>query len=239
MKLWIAKPEPGASRLAKALKESGVSEKDFLVAPVMEINAPKVMPHFCGALLETLDAILVTSPHALRYVAQYSVLKHLPAYVVGKRAQTALKALGHDGEIHSFKEVEDCLAVLKKAKNKPKHLLYVSGEHIARDVEEPLEAMGVTCERVITYRQTAAQELSSELIEAIRDHAIMHVTLTSPRIALLCSTLAQRFGGQVGEIVALCQSEAIAKVAEGVGFEVQHIADTPTADAMVELIKKR
>jgi uroporphyrinogen-III synthase len=197
-----------------------VKKEQLLVASVMEITSPETLPYFCSARLGTLDALLITSPHALRYVAQYGALKHLPAYVVGARAQVALRKFGHEGEIFIFDDSAACLDALKALKNKP------------------LEEMGSTCERVITYRQAAAQTLPDALIAAIRDHTISHVTLTSPRIALLCSTLAQRYGGLVGEITALCQSKQIAKVGTGVGFERKYVASEPTADAMVELVKK-
>ncbi|MBN6822197.1 uroporphyrinogen-III synthase, partial [Methylobacterium organophilum] len=88
MRIWVARPEPGATRTGAALADLGHAP---LVAPVLAVRptaaAPPVGP-FAALLLTSANAVSALRP-ALR---DAPALRGLPVFAVGARTAALARA---------------------------------------------------------------------------------------------------------------------------------------------------
>ncbi len=237
---WIPKPEPGASLFAKEVKAIDMSP---FVEPVMTIEGPKECPAVEKALIKPETALLISSPHALQFCSLVEPLKKMPAYAVGARAEAMLQKQGHKGYLMMLPTIDDVLEIIEKKRDeahftKITDVLYFSGEHISRDITEPLEKLDIHVHRKITYQQKAASDLSDVLVKKIKDKQVQFVCLTSPRMASLCAHLLKKHDIDPEDIIAVCQSSNIAKEAMQSGFERRLLASIPNNKGLINSLKK-
>lgn len=211
MRLVITRPAEDAAHLAAELQRLGHEPEIY---PLLEIKfQPLPFPPLEGA------ALIVTSRNALRglvhSITPDEALYSRPLYAVGE-------ATAHFASQHGFQDVRTGAGTAKDlvplitGSTKPNAgvLLYLTGEHLAYDLEMALAAEGFSVRRVITYEAQEASEASlSDFISKLQSGVIDGVILMSPRTATIFAKVFDRvkLSQDPGNITCYCLSESIAK----------------------------
>lgn len=211
----LTRPQQDSNALADRLAEHGIAS---IISPVIMIK-----PHTVTLPDAPIDAILLTSRHALHAVAGLT----MPCYAVG--AQTALAAQQCGLHVAAQAETAEALLPLLPAN---KTYFYPSGAHISHDFEP------FTITRAVAYSAEAATMLSAPALHAIRNRTLDGVVLFSARSARIFSELLTQHGlqEQAGNLNVYCLSGAVAQHCNALKWKHIYISSAPTQQAMVELL---
>ncbi len=211
MHVLLTRPKADTSAMAAALANIGV---EVTSAPLLEIEFEPIPP----SALAGADGIVATSRNAIRALAASEaadVARTLPIYAVGE----ATARLARD---NGFARIEAGpgdgvrLVPLLEASygGRGATLIHPAGDHIAVDLQLPLQTAGITLRRVLAYRSIAAQHLPEAVVSLIRRADLDAVILMSPRSAATWARLlVQDAPGAVDGIRRLthvCMSPAVA-----------------------------
>jgi uroporphyrinogen-III synthase len=236
MRLIVTRPEPDATRSAKALIRLG---HEAILSPMLDIiTDPKAkIP------TRAYQAVLATSSNAVRALAARAVRPvtvDVPLFAVGDQTALEAKRAGF-GAARSAGGALDDLVALVGAELTPAAgpLLYAAGEEQAGDLAAKLRERGFEVETAILYRAEPRPRLAQVAEAGLKEGTVDGVLLYSRRSAAAFA-LALRAGGlaPLGKNVAcFCISasaaEAVAKVAEGKILTAEH-PDQLALFAMIE-----
>jgi uroporphyrinogen-III synthase len=209
VKLFILRPEPGASETAERALAMGL---DPVVAPLFVIGAIAGPPVDAGRY----DAVLLTSANGARQAP--AGLTHLPCFAVGERTAAAAREAGFD-RIRAGR-FDGSAAAAMMASAGVKRALHLCGrDHVA------IEAEGVEIERRAVY---SAEPLPRERFDGPAV-AMLH----SARAGLRFAELA---GAKAGIAIAAISRSAAA--AAGEGWAAKAVATMPRDQALLELAAK-
>ncbi|NNU16100.1 uroporphyrinogen-III synthase [Parvularcula sp. ZS-1/3] len=223
--ILVTRPEPGASDLVSRLTEAKAGR--IFSAPMSTIEAT-------GGEVDQGDAsaLLITSPRAITHA---DPLPELPVYAVGPASAEAARKAGLTvaGEGQSTVD-ETFLALIPDGTR----LLHLSGERLATDPREPLEARGVRYRRQFVYAARAPQEAPAALADFLASNSPHFVTFLS---ALAAENFARLVRNRnLPPLAALCLSPRIAQTAEASGtFENVFTATDPDPALFVDFVSSR
>ncbi len=203
--------------MAKACADYGITP---ILCPLL-----KIIP-LDAVTLPAYDSILLTSPHGLTDWALSQLTPNSRFHVVGSRAREKVMQHAH----HVVTEAENIAvlsATLFTTLEKGHRVMYLSGEHINRDLAEEFAARAIHFSRVITYRAEAATTLTQETTRALGALPLPAIFLGSSRTAQIMASLIDN-KEKLSALQAVCLSPAIAEVARSLGFGHQFTA--PKAD---------
>ncbi len=236
MRLLITRPLDDAARQAEQLRVLGHTP---LIFPLLEIVYADLTP----LRLQDVQALIVTSRNALRGLSRngaFETAKSLPVYCVGESTGELARDFGFARVISGEGRAGDLVAaILHSAKPEDGALLYLTGKHLAFDLETPLVEAGFFVPRAICYE---ARELhpgrAAALAEMIRGREIDGAVLMSPRTAQIFAQIIKRFDlmREAGAITCYCYSEAIARPLEGLYGLTIAISSHPKEADMLKLI---
>ncbi|WP_375462866.1 uroporphyrinogen-III synthase [uncultured Methylobacterium sp.] len=232
MRIWVARPEPGASRTAERLAALGHRP---LVAPVLTVRPT-------GASLPqgAVDAILLTSANALAALlatTEVSSLQGIPVFAVGART-AALALRARLGPVEAGAGDAAALAVLIAARLRPgARLLHVAGAERKAEPAATLSAAGYAFETLVAYAAEPLAHLPEAAAAALGAKppgldAALHYSRRSATVAL---ELAQG-AGQGGAFRALrhyCLSDDVAAALETSGITARFVAARPREDDLL------
>jgi len=234
MRLLVTRPEPDASRQAKALAARGHRP---VLAPLLSIETIDGVP----LELDGAAGLMVTSRNALRALAshrEFARAMRLPLFAVGDATAREAAALGFTN-ITAGRGTGEALARQIAATLVPGTgpLVHLSGETVAFDLKSALEAKGFTVRQPILYRSVPADELSPEALSLLQAGRLDGVILMSPRTATTFVGLVERYGlvTQASRLVCYCLSGAVAKAAEPLGAKAA-VAAGPREDDILALV---
>jgi uroporphyrinogen-III synthase len=234
MRLIVTRPEPDASRTARALIRLGHTA---ILSPMLDIvPEPKVkLPK------REFQALLVTSSNAVRSLSG-AFDRTLPVFAVGDRTALEAKRAGFATVRSAGGAVED-LAALAAAELSPSDapLLHAAGRDQAGDLAGLLQARGFAVECVVVYRAEPRARLADVATTALEDGSVDGVLLYS-RHASEAFTAALRGGGLTPlseRIVCYCISAGAAEPLAAVTAGGIAVADAPNQLSLFALIESK
>jgi len=234
MRLLVTRPEPDATRQARALTERG---HEAVLAPLLAIEFLPETP----LELDGTQALIVTSRNALRALAAHPQLPDalaLPLIAVGEATAKAAAQLGFL-DVTTGPGTAEGLATLIpesfRADGGP--LVHISGEKIAFDLRSRLEAKGFAVRRLIVYRAVAAKVLPPKALASLKAGELDGLILMSPRTAASLVRLVFAHGAatEASRLNCYCLSRAVAREAEPLKAPLK-IASRPREEDILALI---
>lgn len=231
MTLLVTRPEPGASACKSALEALG---HRVLADPLLRIAlaAPK-------GPLDDARSLIVTSRYALDWVRTAPAgSRALPVFAVGPATARAARDMGFT-EVHEGPGTAAGLAetIARLVAPGPGALAYLSGEHVAFDIEDQLARHGLAVRREIVYSAVTADRLSPATRAAMAEGGIGAVLLMSARTARTYVTLVMRDGLEslVRGVPHLCLSGDVGRPLEPLALPDVRLTAKPSSDAMIWL----
>lgn len=171
----VTRPLPQARATAERLSALGYAP---VLSPMLRYEALVPPP---TVDLTGVQAILLTSAHAVPGLANATEERETPILAVGDRTATAARDAGF---LHVRSAEGDAVALGKLAATLIPGggtILHVRGEHVSRSPLQYLKNFETS--EIVVYRSEQAGELSSEAISALEHRRIAAILVYSPRTA--------------------------------------------------------
>lgn len=230
MRLLLTRPEPGAARTARRLREAGHS---VICDPMLRIEA-KEAPRPAGSF----DAIAFTSANGV--ACFHGDVPDLPVFAVGARTAQAART-------HGFARVTACegdaralAARLSADLPRSARILHPAGEDRAVDLAALVADAGLEIVTWEVYRARPAEALSAETRAALAQDRLDGVLHLSPRTAgaLLACVTAAGLMEPFARLRHFCLSPAVAAVLARADVAAS-VAPVPEENALLALIEER
>lgn len=232
MRVWVARPEPGAARTGEALAAQGHMP---LVAPVLVVR-PTGDPLPEGPF----DGLVLTSANAVPALQDAAPLRGLPVFAVGTRT-AALAMRAGLGPVHAGAGDGIGLAALVRGTMPPGvRLLHAAG---SERKDEPAAALASAGYRLATHVAYAAHALPAlpEAVAAALDRgaldAALHYSRRSATVALGLAEMAG-YGGAFRALRHYCLSADVAAPLEADGIPVHFVAAQPREADLLEALAR-
>lgn len=237
MRVLVTRPEPEASRFAEALRKNG---HEPLLAPLLS-HSNLTPPADLDTLLETSQAVLLTSVNGVRTLAEATKRRDLRLLVVGDATAEAAERLGFHDTLSASGDVT-ALAVLVRKQVRPEAgpLLHAGGVVTAGDLVGQLAAAGYSITHLALYETRLVETLPFDIERALGSGTIDIVTLFSPRTAEAFVKLAARpeIARGLARTAAVVMSPAGAERVASLPWRVVAVAERPTQDEMLLAIDR-
>ena len=235
MRIVVTRPADDAEAMATALSKRG---HEVLIHPLLEV----VFRPLSFSLCDGVSALIVTSRNALRSLATSEALREaraMPVYCVGEATAGYAVHLGFS-RVHAgpgtAKGLADVILQTPEAVRQG-IFLYLTGEHLAFDLETELKAHGVSVRRAIAYETREAPELAMrQLVEKLRQ-GVDGVILMSPRTAsVFARSLKQAKVPKANSpLTCYCLSEAVAAPLQQIADITIRVAPKPSEADLLAL----
>ncbi|WP_214474552.1 uroporphyrinogen-III synthase [Mesorhizobium sp. dw_380] len=220
LRVLVTRPEPGASRTARRLLETGFQP---VLLPLTETVA---LPVDAGQVPGDAVAVAVTSANAVRHAAKevMAALAALPCHAVGKRTAEAARNAGFLSVTEGPGDAE-ALAESIAAAFPGKVIVYLCGRVRFAVFEQRLDAAGVQVFAIETYDTsavwypdetilalTSGQPVDAVLLYSANAAAAMQVLTSRPalkglfektRFLALSARIAAAFGDSAGKAIGI------------------------------------
>jgi len=234
MRVLITRPAEDAEPLAAAVRARG---HEPIIAPLSIIRHESANPP-----PERPAATIFTSRNAVRALCDAGwarKLHRLPAYCVGAATAQAARQAGFLHVIAgggTGAQLAEYIAYTHRPGNGP--MLYLTGDHLAFDMQEALGARGFKVVREVVYRSELVKSFPPEALALLESGGIDAVTLMSPRAARHFTHLSQQAGiaGQTTQLHFLCLSAPIAEALAPLSPDRIKIARQPSQAALLDLL---
>ncbi len=236
MRLIVTRPEPEASRTARALIRLG---HEAILSPMLTIVLDPRAPIPDRAF----QAIVVTSANAVRALVARSddaVDRSRPLYAVGDRTALEAKRSGFATARSAGGALDDLLRLLKgELAPADGPLLYAAGSDQAGDLEGAMRASGFDVETLIVYRAEPAKRLSGVAEDALRSDTANGVLLFSQRSAEAFARGVQSAGlaPLSAGVTLYCLSDAVAAPLSGLTEGKVVVAAEPNQISLIAEIE--
>ncbi|GEP01373.1 uroporphyrinogen-III synthase [Methylobacterium haplocladii] len=227
MRIWVARPEPGAARTAERLRALGHRP---LVAPVLVVMATEA-PRPSGAF----DGVLITSGQSAGMLAGSGLAADVPVFAVGGRTADAARAAGIARVIAAEGDAEALARRVQASLPTGASLLHIAG---ADRKAEPGASLGAAGYRVIVWEAYAARPvdmLPLAVAEALRDRSLAAALHFSRRSTATTLQLAQTAGldGAFRMVEHYCLSADVAVPLVEAGLVAHFVAARPSEEALL------
>lgn len=222
--ILITRPEPAASGFAEKLRNRLGDAVRIVISPVLRIeHLPFSLDNIAAG-----DTLVLTSAQALP--ALTGKAKGQTCYCVGPATTEAAAHAGFNA-IDTGGTAEHLVRRLL-ADRPSGNLLYLRGEHVASDLAKTLPEAGIETDERVVYRQLP-QPLGPSALSRLEGANPLIVPLFSPRSARLFLDAAP---GPAPLHIAAISGNTANVIPSGRAASI-HIAATPTAGAMLDLIE--
>ncbi|BCH06798.1 uroporphyrinogen III methyltransferase [Mesorhizobium sp. 131-3-5] len=234
LRVLVTRPEPGASRTARRLQETGFQP---VVLPLTETVA---LPADAGFVTGDAVAVAVTSANAVRHTANevIAALAALPCHAVGARTAEAARKMGFSSVIEGSGDAE-ALADAIAAALPGKAITYLCGRVRFPMFEQRLEAAGVRVRAVETYDTLPVPYSDETILALLSGQSVDAVLLYSAKAALAMQALSKRPALQEAfekiQVFAL-SARIAAAFGDGAGKTIR-IAARPDEEALLALLR--
>lgn len=228
MRIVVTRPAEDARAMAAALSERG---HDVLIHPLLEV----VFRPLSFSLCDGVSKLIVTSRNALRSLAASEVLSELrgcPIFCVGEATAEYAVHLGF-ADVRTGPGTAKGLADVILQMPKPERqgiFLYLTGEHLAFDLEAELKAHGVNVRRAIAYETREAPEAAKHQLVENLSEGVDGVILMSPRTASVfaCMLKQAKVPKANSPLTCYCLSEAVAAPLQQIADITIRVAPKPS-----------
>jgi uroporphyrinogen-III synthase len=233
MRILITRPRMDAEPLAERLHALGHTTIVEALFDIVFRDGPPLD-------LAGVQALVFTSANGARAAARRTPERNMPVLAVGPATASTARALGFHDVSESEGEGVDGLAAHIRATLSPNKgtLLHPTGRAVAGDLAAALAPHGYRLHREVVYDTHPAEALSGALATELGAGLVTAAMFFSPRTAQLFAALtgAASLGTACHTVSALALSEAVAKALAPVTFRRIFVAETPTTDAMLQLL---
>ena len=228
MRIWIARPEPGATRTAGRLAALGYEP---LVAPVLVVEAT-------GAPLPpgVFDGILVTSANALRQASQWRPIHHLPVFAVGARTAVLARECGFVSVKTADGNAADLVDLVVREVSPGASLLHLAGEDRKAEPAASLTRAGFRVTTHIAYGARPVASLPTVVATALGPPSTLTGVLHySRRSAATACELAWQagYGGAFAALRHYCLSADVAVPLAQAGIAPHFVAEQANEESLL------
>lgn len=228
MRIWIARPEPGATRTAGRLAALGYEP---LVAPVLVVEAT-------GAPLPpgVFDGILVTSANALRQASQWRPIHHLPVFAVGVRTAALARECGFVSVKTADGNAADLVDLVVREVSSGASLLHLAGEDRKAEPAASLTRAGFRVTTHIAYGARPVASLPTVVATALGPPSTLTGMLHySRRSAATACELAWQagYGGAFAALRHYCLSADVAVPLAQAGIAPHFVAEQANEESLL------
>ncbi|WP_027037390.1 uroporphyrinogen-III synthase [Mesorhizobium ciceri] len=234
LRVLVTRPEPGASRTAHRLEETGFQP---VLLPLTETKA---LPVAAALIPDDAVAVAVTSANAMRHAPEevIATLAALPCHAVGKRTAQAARQAG----FFSVREGAGDAAALADslaADFSGKTIVYLCGRVRFPAFEQRLKTAGVRVHAVETYDTLAVGYSDEVILERLSGQPADAILLYSAKAASAMQTLAKRPALRVlfEKTWVFALSTRIAAAFDDAASERIRIAAQPDEEALLALLQ--
>lgn len=226
----VTRPDPDGAAFAELAAAAGLRP---ILSPAMDIEIDEARVDLTG-----VGALAFTSANGVRAFAANCADRTLPAYAVGAATAAEARRVRFDA-VHVASGDVNALAQLITSSPPGGRVLHVAGAARAGDLIAALEEENISAARLTLYQARARDELSAEAKAAFSDKTAIWIALFSPRTAeIFLKQLSGTRGLQINAtLFAACLSDAVAQRAASGPFDRIEVAETMSAQSMVELIQ--
>ena len=227
MRIWVARPEPGATRTGDRLVALG---HDALVAPVLVIAPTQALPP-----AGPFDALIATSANAFGNPSRWRYLVDCPVFAVGGRTADLARAAGF-GTIHVAAGDALALAGLVRASMPPgAALLHAAGADRKSEPAVSLVEAGYRLTSFVAYAARPTAGLPARVASALGDGSLDAALHYSRRSAAAARdlTVAAGYGGAFAALRHYCLSRDVAGPLAEAGIAVHFIARSAGEDGLL------
>ncbi|MFD2052459.1 uroporphyrinogen-III synthase [Mesorhizobium calcicola] len=236
LRVLVTRPEPGASRTARQLEETGFQP---ILLPLTETVA---LPVDAGLLPGAAIAVAVTSANAVRHAAKevMAPLAGLPCHAVGKRTGEAARKAGFLSVSEGPGNAE-ALADSLAGDLPGRTIIYLCGRVRFALFEQRLRAAGVQVDAVETYDTLAVGYSDEAILERLSGQPADAVVLYSAKAAAAMQILARRpaLQGLFEKTRFFALSARIAAALDDTADEKIRTAAQPDEETLLALLQAR
>lgn len=235
VRVLVTRPEPGASRSARRLRDTGFQP---ILLPMTETVA---LPADAGAVPADAVAVAVTSANAPRHAPKelIAALAALPCHAVGKRTAEAAREAGFVSVSQGSGDAEALAGTLAGSLS-GKTIAYLCGRVRFATFEERLQAAAVHVRPVETYDTIALDYSDAAIIDRLAGQPVETVLLYSAKAAAAMRTLIGRpkLHDLFENTCFLALSGRIAAALGDISGERIQIAKEPSEEALLALLQR-
>jgi uroporphyrinogen-III synthase len=226
MRVWVARPEPGASRTGAALTGRGHAP---LVAPVLAIRPSRDAPP-----PGTFAGIVLTSANGVPALAEAH--RGIPVFAVGRRTAARAGAAGFGPVIEGPGEASGLAALVAERLPAGARLLYLAGAERKPEPAAALAKAGFQVTTHVAYRAEAVALLPEAAGLALGGHALDAALHYSRRSAATAYSLSEEagHGGAFRALDHYCLSADVAGALEEAGIAVHFVAAQPREAVLLD-----
>lgn len=234
LRVLVTRPEPGASRTARRLQDTGFQP---VVLPLTETVA---LPADAGFAPADALAVAVTSANAVRHASNevIAALAALPCHAVGARTAEAARKRGFSFVIEGPGDAE-ALAGAIAAALPGKAITYLCGRVRFPVFEQRLEAAGVRVRAVETYDTLPVPYSDATILALLSGRPVDAALLYSAKAAAAMQALTRRPALQKAfeKTRFLALSARIAAAFDDGAGKAIRIAEEPDEEALLALLR--
>jgi uroporphyrinogen-III synthase len=230
-RILVTRPEPGASRTAKRLEETGFEAVLLPLTVLTRLSFDLPAGPF--------DALMLTSPQALAH-ADSDMLPRIPVFAVGGTTAASAEKAGFVNIVTAGGSVGSIAALVRKSAKPAARLLYLCGKVRRPELEAALLDAGFQVTAVETYDAAPAAFTEDELALRLGDSPFAAVALMSVQAAEHFSGLARnkRFERLFKRSGIVCFSDRIAKALSNARFLAVSVTEEASEGALLEHLSK-
>ena len=238
MKVLVTRPAVDAAGFSSLLEAAGYEP---VLSPLMTIDFGKAGP----LEIEGITHLAFTSANGVRAFCEATDRQDIPAFVIGPATARQAGQAGYRVTGQADSNVESMAALIAARVPEQSSVLHVTGRHQAGNLVALLKEQGITARKTILYEAREISHLDAAVVASLKAGEIEAVTFFSPRTARLFCDRARKAGigpesgNDLGEVVAVCLSAAVAReITPGLLQEI-HVAKSPNPAAMIDILKSR
>ena len=226
MRIWIARPEPGATRTARQVSDLG---HDPLVAPVLAmVPTGDALP--AGAF----DGLVITSANALAALTRLGG-SAIPAFCVGSRTAEAARAAGLTRIFDAQGDAAALARLVQESLPAGSRLLHLAGAERKAEPAASLAEAGYSVTAHVAYEMRAISRLPAPVAHDLGDrvlHAVLHYSRRSAETALELA-ISAGFGGAFRSLTHYCLSADVAAPLLAGGSRLHVVAARPSEESLL------
>jgi len=238
MHVLVTRPQSDGETLKAELEQLGCK---VTLEPLIRIVSNEIPL----TAIDATSTLIVTSRNALRALAASPALAPAltrPLLAVGPGTAALALEMGFtdifEGPGTGAELVPE---IARRSEAGGATFVYLSADRLAFDLPTVLAEHGVKIHRFIAYRSVAAETLSPNVADALRDGAITIVVLMSPRTAETWAKIATVAAkpNDLSGISYVCISEAVANVLKSqLGPQAIIVANRPNHEEILIVLKR-
>ncbi|MCJ2083051.1 uroporphyrinogen-III synthase [Methylobacterium sp. J-090] len=231
MRIWVARPEPGATRTGRRLVTLGHAP---LVAPVLTIRPTgAALPAgiFAGLLLTSANGVVaLTAADRVRFAG-------IPVFAVGARTSALARRAGLEAVWDAGGDAAQLSALVRAVLPAGSPLVHVAGAEGKAEPAASLRSAGYPVTTVIAYAAVPELGLPPAVAAALAARpaaldAVLHYSRRSAETAQLLALRAGR-SGAFGALKHYCLSSDVAAPLLAAGIDACFVAERPDEESLL------